>query len=136
MNPQPHPIVGQFGVLIFALLVAYFALTKKNKQNSWDGDTINIGYILDDNKPVAKTITPISQTQNQIPSYLVNPVPKQSTTPKKQPPVLNNILFDDCVSALVFLGTKKTQAKTITRQIFNNHKPNSVQEFITLAYTR
>jgi len=123
MNPQPHPIVGQFGVLIFALLIAYFALTnnKKKKQFNFD-DQFVIGYI-NDNKP----------------SYC-NVIERDMIKPKYNEeiikPTYNEKLYNDCVACLIALGSKKKQATQTAKDIFEKHSPNNLQEFINLAYKK
>lgn len=61
---------------------------------------------------------------------------KQPT--KKQAAVINTDVKDtfkeDCINALVSLGTKKKEAKLIVQQIFANHAPTTIQEFIKIAY--
>jgi len=47
--------------------------------------------------------------------------------PKKHP------LFDDCCSALKFLGYKATQAKQVAKQVFEDNDITSVEQFIRLA---
>jgi hypothetical protein len=147
MNPQPHPIVGQFGVLIFALLVAYFALTKKPRQDSWDGDTINIGYILENKEPIQTFNKTKSYQSNYVPKSLIKPIKSQNTkqaTPKnecpayvpKQKETIDESLFNDCVLALVSLGTKKSQSKTIAKNIFDKYNPKTIEEFIKFVYIK
>ena len=47
--------------------------------------------------------------------------------PKKHP------LFDDCCSALKFLGYKATQAKQVAKQVFEDNDITSVEQFIRIA---
>jgi hypothetical protein len=150
MNPQPHPIVGQLGVLIFAILVAYFALTKKPRQDSWDGDTINIGYILENKEPM-QTFTQTKPCQSHhIPKSLIKPIKpikkqntKQTKTQNEQPEytakpkeMIDETLFNDCILALVSLGTKKSQSKTIAKNIFDKHNPKTIEDFIKFVYIK
>lgn len=42
-------------------------------------------------------------------------------------------LYFDCIDALYALGVKKNEAKKITKQIFTNSKPNTIQDFLMVA---
>jgi hypothetical protein len=119
MNPQPHPFVGQLGVLIFALLVAYFALRGKN--NVQISDKFVVGYV---DPPEQKIV------------YVEKETEKPSTKPKnkKKTVTYDQELYDDCISAMISLGTKHAQANRIAKKIFENHNPSTVEEFITLAF--
>lgn len=115
MNPQPDPIIGEFGVLIFSLLVAYFCFTNKQKENSFNiSDKFVIGYIEDKKTP--------------------NTQPKVPKAPKEK--IFDESLLEDCVLALVSVGTKKSQAKKITKEIFEKHNPQTIEDFIRLAYIK
>lgn len=139
MNPQPHPFVGQLGVLIFALLVTYFAFTNKNKKTFNISDTFNLGYIYD---------TPIEVVEYQKPKRTSTPKPRRTTVkqkPKSQPvpqpkksekPQIDQELFDDCVLALVSLGSKKSEAKTTAKNIFEKHNPQTIEDFIKFVYVK
>jgi hypothetical protein len=130
MNPQPHPIVGQLGVLIFALLTAYFCFTGKRKDFQFS-DKFTIGYINDDNTcVVVKDNIPknITRKKKQIPQSLLTPIKEEET--------IDNQLFEDCVLALVSLGTKKIQSKKIAIDIFKNHNPKTIEDFIKFVYIK
>lgn len=130
MNPQPHPIVGQFGVLIFALLTAYFCFTGKRKDFQFS-DKFTIGYINDDvphvvvHSDVPKNI---NTKKKQVPQSLLTPI-------KEEEPI-DNELFEDCVLALVSLGTKKIQSKKIAKDIFEKHNPKTIEDFIKFVYVK
>ena len=47
--------------------------------------------------------------------------------PKKHP------LFDDCCSALKFLGYKAAQAKQVAKRVFEDNDITSVEQFIRIA---
>ena len=138
MNPQPHPIVGQFGVLIFALLTAYFCFTGKRKDIELS-DKFTIGYI-DDHIPYVSqpmniekvktktTTNKVPRQKKQIPKSLLRDV--EEITP------VNEELYEDCVLALTSLGTKKVQAKKIAQEIFENHQPKTIEEFIKFVYLK
>jgi len=135
MNPQPHPFVGQLGVLIFVLLIAYFAFTNKKKSYAFD-DKFTIGYIYDDHPVVAqsfesdtKPTRTVKKKRNNIPSNLITPIQKTTNT-------FDQNLVDECVSALVSLGTKTTQAKKMTKDVFEKHNPQTIEEFIKFVYIK
>ena len=140
MNPQPHPIVGQFGVLIFALLTAYFCFTGKRKDFQLS-DKFTIGYINDDIPQVVQTINTNQRktkvtTQNNKTSTTKKKVPQSLLTPVKEVDPINEELFEDCVLALVSLGTKKTQAKRIAQEVFDSHNPKTIEDFIKFVYIK
>jgi Holliday junction resolvasome RuvABC DNA-binding subunit len=139
MNPQPHPFVGQLGVLIFVLLIVYFSLTNKKRQCAFS-DKFTIGYISDDQPVVMQQIDNIAKKmatqpkynknkKNAIPYYLITPIVENKKT-------INQNLVNDCISALVSLGTKKMQAKQITKEIFETHNPSTIEEFIKFVYIK
>lgn len=159
MNPQPHPIVGQFGVLIFALLVAYFCFNPSKKKSSSLNDSFALGYIYD-NVPLAQmveqnNIVPVQTKKPRsqpnkikpVPSSLITPsikikktAPVQTTAPAvepvKQEEVIDEVLFNDCMLALMSLGTKKAQSKAMTKKVFDQHKPKTIEEFIQFVYLK
>ena len=134
MNPQPHPFVGQLGVLIFVLLIVYLSFTNKKRQFHFD-DKFTIGYILD-NDPIqtfsinTDTKTTRKKANKQIPSYLL-------TQEKTNPSINYDVnLMNDCLSSLVSLGTKKTQAKKITKDIFEKYNPKTIEDFIKFVFIK
>lgn len=132
MNPQPHPVVGQFGVLIFALLTAYFCFSGKRKDFQFS-DQFTVGYINDDvphvvverDIPRTKTVT---RKKKQVPQSILTPI-------KEEEPI-DNELFEDCVLALVSLGTKKVQSNRIAKDIFEKHNPKTIEDFIKFVYVK
>jgi AAA15 family ATPase/GTPase len=144
MNPQPHPFVGQLGVLIIALLTVYFSFTNKRKGISFSDEYV-IGYINDnvqhsvefvDNTKTRKTNVNKSRA---IPLEITSPVQKpvvQKPVVQQKKVVINQELFNDCMLALVSLGTKKTEAKRITQDIFIKHNPSTIEDFIKFVYVK
>jgi hypothetical protein len=149
MNPQPHPFVGQLGVLIIALLTVYFSFTNKRKGISFSDEYV-IGYINDnvqqsvefvDNTKTRKTSVKKSRT---IPLEITSPVQKpvvqkpviQKPVVQQKKVVINQELFNDCMLALVSLGTKKTEAKRITQDIFIKYNPSTIEDFIKFVYVK
>lgn len=156
MNPQPDPIVGNIVATIFVLTVVCFTV-KAVAENSIVkfNDKFVIGYVDDYAYSEAPVKIKIAQTQNnhsKNTSKHVN-VSKPSK-PKKAKPVVNKPtvapttsttttpppkperdeqLYNDCISSLVALGYKKTEAKNKTKQAFDNHTVNSIQDFIRLV---
>lgn len=148
MNPQPHPIVGQFGVLIFSLLVAYFCFfgnNRKQKPQSFSDNFIigniydinNTAYAMQLNDPeiinknqLAIKSNTTRKRKKTIPTNLLSPI---NHTEKNN---FNQQLFDDCMLVLISLGTKKAEAKNMTKKIFENHKPKTIEEFIKFAYVK
>lgn len=141
MNQQPHPVVGQFGVVIFALLVAYFSFTgNKKKQSFGFNDQFVIGYI-NDNQPVysesiatypkqnVKQNTKKKIPQNLLTTIKTNEIKTTSTTQNDQ-------LYNDCVLCLTSLGSKKQHAKNTVKEIFEKHNPTTIEEFIKFVYLK
>jgi outer membrane biosynthesis protein TonB len=160
MNPQPHPVVGQLGVLVFSLLVAYFCFTGNKKKSSVFSDSFAVGYIYDnipyveqfeEYKP-KKTTVPVSNKptkRNSVPARLITPTikPKPKSVERTTPSIekeksvepeiaINETLFNDCVLALVSLGTKKSQSKIIAKKVFDDHNPKTIEEFIKFVYLK
>jgi outer membrane biosynthesis protein TonB len=153
MNPQPHPVIGQLGVLVFSLLVAYFCFTGNKKKSSVFSDSFTVGYIYDnipyveqveEYKP-KKTTVPVSNKptkRNPVPARLITPTKKPvEQTPKKEIAIepkiaIDETLFNDCVLALVSLGTKKSQSKVMAKKVFDEHNPKTIEEFIKFVYLK
>ena len=55
---------------------------------------------------------------------------KKKVTKKKQPSKLQQ----DCILTLTSLGEKKTQAKKLVNDIFNNHTITSIEHFLGVIY--
>jgi|LakMenEpi12Oct12_1017442.scaffolds.fasta_scaffold00141_9 hypothetical protein len=74
------------------------------------------------------------------PSKINNKKPKQTSTARQTRPsqtVDNNAgLKNDCVQALMSLGSKKKDAQKITNDIFARCSPKTIQEFIQIAYSK
>ena len=67
------------------------------------------------------------------PKYKAAPKKKKVTkkvTKKKQPSKLQQ----DCILTLTSLGEKKTQAKKLVNDIFNNHSITSIEHFLGVLY--
>ena len=67
------------------------------------------------------------------PKYKAAPKKKKVTkkvTKKKQPSKLQQ----DCILTLTSLGEKKTQAKKLVNDIFNNHTITSIEHFLGVLY--
>jgi hypothetical protein len=109
MNPQPDPSIG----IIFAFVVmcgivyyAYKAFVYGPHINLRD-DLFTIGYVEANNINVRVHHKPVVAQNTQ--------------------------LYMDCIESLHSLGMKKSEAKRITKSIFENHNPTNVQEFLVLA---
>ena len=61
----------------------------------------------------------------------VTPQAAPAPVAKKVPQGDNGAFFNDCVEALIALGTPKRQAKGVARNSFNRRVPATIQEFIT-----
>jgi hypothetical protein len=154
MNPQPDPIVGNFVALIIIVLVAFYTYKAYLTGKSIDLNKLDnfvIGYIEDykyvENFKTVK-IKPVRNhtIRNVSTERVTKPVEKkakkskvsatQTSTTTTPPPSLpekpkrDEQLYNDCISSLVSLGYKKTEAKSKTKQAFDNHNINSIQEFI------
>ena len=44
--------------------------------------------------------------------------------------------MNDCLSSLVSLGTKKTQAKKITKDIFEKYNTKTIEDFIKFVFIK
>lgn len=79
------------------------------------------------NKPVKKkntgvrNATKVKHTQQTVVS-----------TPKSN----NDDFKQDCLKALISLGTRKKEAQIIVKQVFDQYNPTTIQDFIQLAYTK
>ena len=139
MNQQPHPIVGQFGVLIFVLLITYFSFFgNKKKQSLSFNDQFVIGYI-NDNQPVcSQSITTYPKqsvkknTKKKIPKNLLT----STETHETNNTIENNQLYNDCILCLTSLGSKKQQAKNTVKEIFEKHNPGTIEDFIKFVYLK
>jgi hypothetical protein len=76
---------------------------------------------------------------NQQPKivYIEKEVKIKKVKPKKiikQPVVIDNPIYDDCVEFLISMGMNKAKSKQKVDNLFNNKKYNTVQDFILDAY--
>jgi len=155
MNPQPDPIVGNFFAFIFVVLTmiyTYKAYIEGKTFNINNIDKFVIGYIEEYAIPEAAHQTKAKAVQNK---KTHTNSPKKHNTPKtkkiNQPtkidtpikekvaetsippkPQRNEELYNDCISCLVSLGYKKTQAKQKVKKIFDEHNVTNIQQFIRL----
>jgi hypothetical protein len=106
MTGQPDNIVGSIGCLCILIIIAY-------------------GFLQG-----LKSKKKISRDWDMIPVGVVY------NTPPKAEKVVMSSLQNDCISALVSLGNKKSDAKAATIRIFQTHNPQTVEEFIFLAYEK
>ena len=58
------------------------------------------------------------------------PEPEPEFVPVAEESNDNEELFDECVQALIALGTPKRQAKSVARNSFNRKVPATVEEFV------
>lgn len=65
----------------------------------------------------------------------INNIKKEELEKQEQEKKLILSLKKDCDLAMKSLGTDSKQRKYLLQKIFSTHKPKTVQEFITLAYT-
>jgi hypothetical protein len=153
MNPQPDPIVGNIFAFIFIIAVAIYTYKAYLECQVVDIDKFIIGYIEDYKyvekpKPVKIKTVRSHATRNVSTERVAKPIEKKvkkskvptiqtpiTTTP---PPLLpekpkrDEQLYNDCISSLVALGYKKTEAKNKTKQVFDKHSVSSIQDFIKL----
>jgi hypothetical protein len=153
MNPQPDPIVGNIFAFIFIIAVAIYTYKAYLECQVIDIDKFIIGYIEDYKyvekpKPVKIKTVRSHATRNVSTERVTKPVEKKvkkakvpttqtpiTTTPPPplpEKPKRDEQLYNDCISSLVALGYKKTEAKNKTKQVFDNHNVSSIQDFIKL----
>jgi hypothetical protein len=127
MNPQPHPIVGEFFAFIIMLLTAFYAYKayiQGKSINLNELDIFTIGYIEE---------TPPAQITHVVEKHFHKTKTKRVIETK--PSFESQQLYVDCIDALVALGVKKKDAKTRAEFIFSsiNPQPSTVQEFLIIA---
>lgn len=140
MNPQPDPIVGNFLAFIFLITVAIYTYKAYLECQVLDIDKFIIGYIedykyIEKSKPVKiKPVRMAKPVENKSKKSKVSATQTSTTTTPPpslpQKPKRDEQLYNDCISSLVSLGYKKTDAKSKTKQAFDNHNITSIQEFI------
>jgi hypothetical protein len=118
MNPQPPEYIGHIYALVLFCVAAYYFLINATAQDKEhiDLDKFIIGYFEDSEKSNTNiTINNGSQTQQ---NYALE----------------TSKLYLDCIDALCSLGMKKSEAKKITKSIFNTtNPPESIQQFLMIA---
>lgn len=158
MNPQPDPIVGNIVAAIFVLTVVFYTAKAIGENNIIKlNDKFIIGYVQDYTyieTPIKIKVTPRqSRNSKNTPQCVIANEPSKSNKPKKDKPTVHKStavstthtpttttpppkpkideqLYNDCISSLVALGYKKTEAKNKTKQVFDKHTINSIQDFI------
>jgi hypothetical protein len=158
MNPQPDPIIGNIFAFMFIATVAIYTYKAYFERQVVDIDKFIIGYIEDYRyikKPKLEIPKPVkvkpvrNQTVKNVPTdFVTKPIEKkvkkskvvavETETTTTLPPALpekpkrDEQLYNDCISSLVALGYKKTEAKNKTKQVFDKHNVSSIQDFIRL----
>lgn len=151
MNPQPDTYYSQLCLIIFLIVfgISYFTSKPKYKKSSLD--YFELGYISEDLHPIYSILeieerpiiatTPKSVISGKKPTTTIPNPPKQKptiakTSQFKQDKAKESLteLQSQCISALVSLGMKKTEAKKRMMQIFDKSSPNTIEEFIKEAF--
>jgi hypothetical protein len=112
MNPQPEEYVGKILALIaIVVFLSYAYQTFINGPHMKLGnDLFTLGYVEPND---------------------LNVIVNQSSPAKMS--IEKTQLYLDCVDALYAIGIKKSQAKIKAKEIFEEHNPTSVQEFLMIA---
>lgn len=142
MNPQPEPYIGNLFALAFAVAVAIYSYKAYLECKTINLDRFVIGYLedyayIEEPKPVRKQrsvpVAPkVTKKNKPVKTPVVNKPTTTTTTTTTLPPKpqRDEQLYNDCISSLVALGYKKTEAKNKTKKIFDDHNVTSIQEFI------
>jgi flagellar biogenesis protein FliO len=112
MNPQPEEYVGK--LLALMAIVVFLSYAYKTfiygPHMKFENDLFTLGYVEPND---------------------LNVVVNQSSPAKMS--IEKTQLYLDCVDALHAIGMKKSQAKTRAKEIFEEHNPTSIQEFLMIA---
>jgi len=163
MNPQPPEYIGHLFAFIFICVVVVNFVKEylSNDKKHTISDNFVIGYIMDEPVVTNNTTTttpprferivpksppgppddydddrPDNDPPDDSPMKPIKPkrVKTEKATNKDYKTIFEaEQIYMDCVSALYALGVKKTEAKKITKEIFINKKPDSIQDFLMIA---
>ena len=150
MNPQPDPVTGQIIAMVLVLVVPILMMIAWNnpekyapkEKSNWD--LFKLGEIYEEEDLYSEDdhyhrVSP-TNIMRAIDRAKKPPTkksrPKPSPEPAAEPNPKDHPLFDDCVSALVSLGHKKTLSKNTAAEVLTEFNPSSIEEFIKLAYRR
>lgn len=111
MNPQPSEFFS--GLIAFVIVCSVLLYMLQMDWKPSISDRYTIGYIQREQQPV---------------TVVVNNQPKK--------PDIDRKMYLQCVDAMISLGHKRTVAARKTKEIFNDHNPKSVQEFINIAFRK
>ena len=108
MNGQPDEIIGTIAMICFVgcFVWGYIESSGSNKTLD-DWDMVPLGRVYNSKPRVAQKAK-----------------------------VQDSEFSKDCVSALVALGTRRTEAKEAAAKIFRNNSPKTVEEFLVLAFDK
>lgn len=110
MNEQPPEFVSQIVSVIMFMIFSFYFVKNMNKPFS---DFYELGYIKDipDNTAFKPANTQLKKTKEHISPFQL-----------------------ECIDVLVSLGETKKSAKQKVNQIFQNHTPKDIQEFIKISF--
>jgi hypothetical protein len=148
MNPQPEPYIGNIFAFMFIIAVAIYTYKAYLERKVIEIDKFIIGYI-EDYEYIEKPKPVSNHAVKKVPTaFITKPVKKkvkqskivatETKTTTTLPPILpekpkrDEQLYNDCISSLVALGYKKTEAKNKTKEAFDNYNITTIQEFIRL----
>lgn len=109
-----------FFCLIFAFMLMSMAFGADYTPSSGGNDyMIPIATIIDD--PPLKRARSVAREPS---------VEVQKDKPKQHP------LYEDCVNVLIGLGERKSSAKMLAKKILESNHVESVEDFVTIAFSR
>jgi hypothetical protein len=144
MNPQPEPIVGQIGAILFIVAVIFSAIKSYFENDGIDIKTLDnfvIGHLEDSQVEKTVELQPIIHHHNNTtvkkytkPTKVIERV-KVKRVVETKPDLESQQLYADCIEALVALGMKKREAKNKALFVFSttHPQPKTIQEFLMIA---
>lgn len=125
---QVSEVYGVLGASIALAIFTYNMLfrpttVKPVDPNDWDMIPVGTSYAIAKN-----THKPLPKSSHKAKAK-TKPVAKMPSNPPK-PKSDESSLYNDCVSALVGLGEKKSRARMIAAKTMATHDPKTLDEFI------
>ena len=119
MTGQPDSGVIALCMIIFLGAITFFAIQERLHPSK---------------KKAPRQMSP--NDWDMIPLGIIHPVRVVAPRSVKPAKPVKHPLFDDCVMALVALGTSNKVAKETATKILNENDVTSVEEFIFIVYAK
>lgn len=144
MDEFTHTInISNFVTAIFMIIACYFGTIRfhetRHGMHKPFNDFIPIGFIEESLTPIEKRTHATIEKAHISERPKKQPIIQKANNARKEIPRNKNgftRLQQDCFDALKGLKVTKKEATYIVHTVFNKHNPQTIQEFLQLAFMR